>query len=79
MLNCRPLRPYHDAASGVEIADLSEQHECTPGFSGMRVAQSCIFSVVFCTSLFVLLFVFIATFCRSLFVFFIMIIAWFVL
>jgi hypothetical protein len=79
MLNGRPLRPYHDAASGVEIADLSEQHEFTPRFRGMRVAQSWIFSVVFCKSLFVLLFVFIATFCRSLFVFFIMIIAWFVL
>ena len=79
MLNGHSLRPYRDAASGVEIADLSEQHECTPDFSGMRVAQSWIFSVVFCKSLFVLLFVFIATFCRSLFVLFIMIIAWFVL
>ena len=46
MLNGRPLRPYHDAASGVEIADLSEQHEFTPGFRGMRVAQSWIFSVL---------------------------------
>ena len=79
MLNVRPLRPYQGAASGVEIADLSEQHEFTPGFRGMRVAQSWIFSVVFCTSLFVLLFVFNATFCRSLFVLFILIIAWFVL
>jgi hypothetical protein len=46
MLNGRPLRPYHGAASGVEIADLSKQHEFTPGFSGMRVAQSWIFSVL---------------------------------
>jgi hypothetical protein len=79
MLNGRSLRPYHDAASGVEIADLSEQHEFTPGFRGIRVAQSWIFSVVFCKSLFVLLFVFIATFCRSLFAPFLMIIAWIVL
>jgi hypothetical protein len=64
MLNGRPLRPYHDAASGVEIADLSEQHEFTPGFRGMRVAQSWIFSVVICKSLFVL---------------FLLIIAWFIL
>jgi hypothetical protein len=39
---------YQGAASGVEIADLSEQHEFTPGFRGMRVAQTWIFSVVFC-------------------------------
>jgi hypothetical protein len=41
MLNGRPFRPYHDAASRLEITDLSEQHQCIPGFSGMRVAQSC--------------------------------------
>ena len=64
MLSDRPLRPYHDAASEVKITDLSEQHEFTPGFRGMRVAQSWIFSVVFCKSLFVL---------------FLMIIAWFIL
>jgi hypothetical protein len=45
MLNGRPLRSYQGAASGVEIADLSEQHEFTPGFRGMRVAQTWIFSV----------------------------------
>jgi hypothetical protein len=64
VLNGRPLRSYHDAASEVKIADLSEQHEFTPGFRGMRVAQSWIFSVVICKSLFVL---------------FLLIIAWFIL
>ena len=36
MQNGRPLRPYHGAASGVEIADLSWQYAFTHGFSGVQ-------------------------------------------
>ena len=41
--------------SGARTAYPSEAPEFTPGFSGVRVARSLVFCVVFCRSLFVLL------------------------
>ena len=43
--------------SGARTAYPSGAHKLTPGFCGVRVAQSLVFCVVFCTSLFVLCYV----------------------
>jgi hypothetical protein len=43
------------ATSGAEIAYPPEHMSSPPGFSGVRVAQSLVFSAMFCRSFFVLL------------------------
>ena len=64
------------ATCGVGTAYLSGVPEFTSGFSGVRVAQSLVFCVLFCLSLFVFRgvraaqsLVFCVVFCLSLFVF----------
>ena len=49
------------------IAYPSEEPELTSGFSGARVAQSLVFCVVFCSSLFVLLSVYHCVVCPSIY------------